>query len=135
MKIFLDTAPIIYLIDADERYVEKIKNFLQNTFDRGDSIVTSVITAEEYLVHPYKTKNSEKISDFYSFISECKVEVVDINLEISDKAALIRAEYPFFKSMDALQLSSAVKSGCSVFYTNDKQLKRFRELEISIVDE
>ena len=41
----------------------------------------------------------------------------------------------FFKTMDALQLSTACISGCDLFLTNDKQLKQFKEITCITVDE
>lgn len=37
--------------------------------------------------------------------------------------------------MDALQLVAAVKSGCSIFLTNDKQLRQFKELTVVTMDD
>ncbi len=37
--------------------------------------------------------------------------------------------------MDALQLASAVKNGCGVFLTNDKQLRQFKELTVITMDD
>ena len=48
---------------------------------------------------------------------------------------LIRAEYKFFKSMDALQLATACINKCDLFLTNDKQLKQFKEIKCVTVDQ
>ena len=63
------------------------------------------------------------------------VNIVSIDGEIAKKAAKIRAEYKAFKSMDALQLSTAVLTGCDLFLTNDKQLKQFSEVKCITVDD
>ena len=48
---------------------------------------------------------------------------------------MIRAEYGYFKAMDALQLASACIHGCDLFLTNDKQLKQFKEIPCVTVEE
>ncbi len=37
---------------------------------------------------------------------------------------MIRAEFKDFKSMDALQIGTAIVQGCDLFLTNDKQLRQ-----------
>lgn len=37
--------------------------------------------------------------------------------------------------MDALQLAAAILSSCDIFVTNDKQLRRFREVTVLSLDE
>jgi len=46
----------------------------------------------------------------------------------------LRAEYKF-KTMDSLQLAVASIEKCDMFLTNDKQLKQFREVHCSTVEE
>ena len=48
-------------------------------------------------------------------------------------AAGIRAEYPGYKSMDALQLASALAAHADVFYTNDKQLLSYSSKKMKVI--
>jgi len=61
--------------------------------------------------------------------------VKNIDGRIAEKAAKIKAEYNFFKTMDALQLATACIMGCDLFPTSDKQLKQFKDIKCVIVDE
>ena len=61
--------------------------------------------------------------------------MVPITLEIAKLAAKIKAEYGDFKTMDSLQLAVAVHTGCDLFLTNDKQLKRFNGLHCVTVED
>lgn len=69
------------------------------------------------------------------FIEGMDIELRSIDKEIAGKAARIRAEFKFFKTMDALQLATACLSGCDLFLTNDKQLKQFKEIKCITVEE
>lgn len=64
-----------------------------------------------------------------------EINIKSIDREIAEKAAKIRAEYKFFKTMDALQLATACLSGCDLVLTNDKQLKQFKEIKCLTVEE
>ena len=56
------------------------------------------------------------------------IEVVDIDTVIAEQGAKIRGQYKNFKAMEALQLATAIVSGCDMFFTNDKQLIQEKEL-------
>lgn len=75
------------------------------------------------------------IDDFYHFICDMDIEISNIDREIAEKAAEIRAEYKGFKAMDALQLAAACLTKCDIFLTNDKQLRQFRGIKCIMVEE
>ena len=133
-KVFLDTAPLIYFLDEDSRYGDKMRRILESIIDTG-KIITSVITCDEYLVYPYRMKNQDKIDVFFEFTHDCGIDLIPISVAIAMKAASIRAKNEYFKPMDALQLAVAVESGCDIFLTNDRQLRQFDEITCITVEE
>lgn len=134
-KAFLDTAPLIYFLDDDANFGEKMRCILEVLLGADRKVVSSVITCDEYLVYPFRTNNQEKIDVFFEFTKDCGIDLTPITVEIAMKAAAIRAKYEHFKPMDALQLAAAVETGCDVFLTNDKQLKQFTEIRCITVEE
>ena len=132
-KIFLDTAPIVYYLENNEIYCPRMKKFWK-IYEDCDYI-TSAVTITEYLTYPYQQNNLKQINAFYDFIDGMDIEIKSINKVIAEKAAQIRAEYKFFKTMDALQLATACIAGCDLFLTNDKQLKQFKEIRCLTVEE
>ncbi len=134
-RVFLDTAPLIYLLDNDANYIKKVKGIFEELLREDIPMISSVITCEEYLVIPFRTDNQEKIAAFYEFVSDCGIVLKNIDRVIAQKAARIRAKYPYFKGMDALQLAVACISGCDIMLTNDKQLKQFQEIRCVTVEE
>lgn len=132
-KIFLDTAPIVYYLENNELYSSRVKKFWKIYVDCD--YITSAVTITEYLTYPYQQNNLKQINAFYDFIDGMDIEVKSINKAIAEKAAQIRAEYKFFKTMDALQLATACIAGCDLFLTNDKQLKQFMEIRCLTVEE
>ena len=134
-KIFLDTTPIIYFLDADINYAEKVERIFEGLIENRSSMVTSTVTCTEYLTYPYRTGNTEKIDVFFEFLTDCNVQIQPIDINIAKKAAQIRARYKDFKTMDCLQLATACLQQCDLFLTNDKQLRQFGELKCMVVDD
>ena len=98
-------------------------------------VVTSTITIEEYLVFPYANGKMELIENFKRFIEYMKIEIINIDSEIAEKAAEIRGQFKHFKAMDSLQIAAAVVSKCDMFFTNDKQLRQEKELPCMTIDD
>lgn len=134
-KIFLDTTPIIYFLDVDVNYAEKIENLFSDFLEAESQMITSTITCTEYLTYPFRTGNSEKIDAFFKFLSDCDIPMCPIDVDIAKKAAQIRAEYKDFKTIDYLQLATACVQECDLFLTNDKQLRQFKEIKCATMDE
>lgn len=134
-KIFLDTTPIIYFLDADINYAEKVERIFERLIENKSSMVTSTVTCTEYLTYPYRTGNTEKIDVFFEFLTDCNVQIQPIDINIAKKAAQIRARYKDFKTMDCLQLATACLQQCDLFLTNDKQLRQFDEVKCMVVDD
>ena len=137
-KVFIDTAPFIYYIEGsvgNPEYSDKAKNFFKSSYESGAEIITSAITVEEYKVFPYRTGKHEYIISFERLMDVLDIDIVSIDKIMADKAARIRAEYKAFKAMDALQLATACVTGCDLFLTNDKQLRKFGEVKCITVEE
>ena len=73
--------------------------------------------------------------DFEAFILDAHITISSLTTDVAKFAAQIRAKYSGIKSMDALQLASAIFSGCDVFLTNDKQLRQVEEIPVLLVDD
>lgn len=134
-KVFLDTTPIIYFLDDDVNFGNKILCIFEEILGDKKQMVSSAITCTEYLTFPYRTGNLEKVNAFFEFCRDCGIILYSLNLDIAKKAAEIRAKYKDFKTMDALQLASACVQGCDLFLTNDKQLRQFKEITCITVGE
>lgn len=134
-KIFLDTTPIIYFLDADINFAEKVEQIFEGFIEKKCFMVTSTITCTEYLTYPYRIGNTEKINVFFEFLTDCKVQIHPIDISIAKKAAQIRAKYKDFKTMDCLQLATACLQQCDLLLTNDKQLRQFDELKCVVIDD
>ena len=134
-RVFVDTAPIIYYLENSSLYMDFIKKLFAKCIEEDIQVVTSAITVEEYLVFPYSSGQMELVDNFKRFIEYMNIEVVDIDSVIAEQGAKIRVRYKNFKAMDALQIATAVVSGCDMFFTNDKQLRQEKELPCMTMDD
>lgn len=134
-RVFIDTAPFIYYLERSEQYFDQMIRFLEKCSEDEIEMVTSAITVEEYLVYPYANDKNELVENFEKFISYMKIKVVSIDEEIAKQGAKVRAKYKDFKAMDALQIATAIKSNCDMFFTNDKQLRQETELPCITMDD
>ena len=134
-RVFVDTAPIIYYLENSSLYMDAIKKFFTKCIEENIQIVTSAITIEEYLVFPYSSGKMDFADNFKKFIEYMNIKVVDIDSKIAEQGAKIRGQYKNFKAMDALQIATAIVSGCDMFLTNDKQLRQEKELPCMTMDD
>ncbi len=134
-RVFIDTAPFIYYLENSSIYMETMLRFFAKCIEENIQLVTSAITVEEYLVFPYTSGRTELVNNFKRFVEYMKIEVVNIDSDIAEQGAKIRGKYKNFKAMDALQIATAVVSGCDMFFTNDKQLRQEKELPCITMDD
>lgn len=132
---FVDTSPFIYYIEKSELYFEKMKSWFSQCYELEKSLITSPITFEEYCIFHLRNQQFEYIHAFRSFIADMEIAVNFIDRDTAFLAAQLRAKYQGIKTMDALQLASAVQNKCDIFLTNDKQLRQVQEIKVLLVDE
>ena len=131
----VDTAPIIYLIEAHPKY-DRLMTEVFGHIERGTLTgVTSVITLSEVLTQPFKTGNTELQQEYADLLLHSDhFQTVNLNSEMAELAAELRARYNL-RIPDALQISAALFTGCEAFLTNDIVLKRVNELRILLLDD
>jgi|ERR687896_1235582 predicted nucleic acid-binding protein len=134
-KLFLDTAPVVYYVEEDTRYLALVDPI----FDRLDAgtlvAVTSPVTLAECLVMPYHN-NQVELQQIFSdlIVNGTNVLFASIDREMGRRAAELRARYNLSLT-DAFQIAVALQSGCDAFLTNDMTLKRVSELSVVVLEE
>lgn len=133
---FLDTAPLIYFIEAHPIYGEMIKQVITSCTRKKIQIVSSVITHHEVLVRPYRDANTQLAEKFSVFLKNNRsLRLLSISEDISEMAAKLRGCYSWLKLADALQIAAAIDAGADLFLTNDKQLKLISEIRVVVLDD
>jgi len=134
MKIFIDTAPFIYLIEKHPKYSAPLKKYFTELYVDGYEIITSVITYSEYGIKPKRDHKEELIKEFEEFVGKIGIPLLNVDKNHATKAYEMRAKYKFLKGMDGIQIGTAIEESCDKFLTNDIKLGKVEELEIILVD-
>lgn len=132
-KLFVDTAPFIYLLENNADFYQPVATYLAQTVQANAALVTSVITYTEFCVKPQQPGRQDLIRDFDVLLNELGVEMVEIPFAAAVTAYQLRARYTFLKGMDSLQIAAAINAGCEVFFTNDRKLQHVTELSVVLV--
>jgi predicted nucleic acid-binding protein len=132
--LFLDTAPIIYYIEAHPQYGPLVKQAVE-LFQAGKpKALTSVITITEVLPKPVSSNNEELVKKFKTFlIRESNIRLLGISRSIAERAGRLRGKYGSLRTLDALQLAAAIEGGADAFLTNDVKLKQISEIKIIVL--
>ena len=90
-SIFIDTAPIIYYIEAHAQFGSLAKK-LVDYFQSGNlSAFSSVITLVEVLSKPIETKNENLARKFADFLKHGKnLTLIEISESIAERAGRLR---------------------------------------------
>ena len=130
MRVYLDAAPVIYLVDRVPQYVEIVERRVS-----ADNVAQVIIdlTRMECRVKPLSEGNTDLLKDYDDFFEEAVAELVGLSKEVIDRVTEIRAQHRF-KTPDAIHLAAAVRSGCDLFLTNDHRLDRFPAIAIEVLE-
>ena len=126
----VDTSPSIFFIERHSSYVDLIRPFFK-AVDRGDcSMVTSVITLLEVLVHPIRHGDA-RLADQYRkiLLNSNNITTLGVTADVANRAAELRVAYRL-KTPDAIQLASAVLGGAELFITGDEAFSKVSEIEV-----
>ena len=129
MRLYLDTAPVIYTIEQVPLYATAVNERL---LAPGVVAVVSDLTRMECRVKPLRDGNADLLRDYDDYFEKAVAEVIALSREVIDRATEIRARHSF-KTPDAIHLAAAVWSGCDIFLTNDHRLDRFSDIAVEIV--
>ena len=135
-KIFVDTAPIIYYIEAHPLFGHLAKDIV-DAFQSGILVAySSVITITEVLPKPIRTGQDQLAKKFIEFLKRGRnFNLVEISTDIAERAGRLRGKYSILKALDAIQLSTAIIEKVDLFVTNDNKLKQVKEVEVLVLND
>ncbi|MBA7528625.1 hypothetical protein ES705_20813 [subsurface metagenome] len=131
----LDTTPLIYFIEENLTYLNKVRPFFV-ALDRGEfRVVTSIVTLLEVLVHPFRHGNTVLVQQYREILLNAEyLTTMLLTHEVAEEAARLRAEHDI-RTPDAIQLATAIHAGAPFFLTNDARLPSLPALQILVLDE
>ena len=132
--IFIDTAPVIYFIEAHPQFGPLAKEVV-TAFQSGNlNGFSSVITLTEVLPKPIESGDEKLARKFAEFLRHGKnLAMIEISEKIAESAGKMRGRYSFLKAIDAIQISAAIDVGADAFLTNDAKLKQIKEIRVLVL--
>jgi predicted nucleic acid-binding protein len=133
-SIFIDTAPIIYYIEAHPQFGPLAKEVVSAFQSENLTAYSSVITLAEVLPKPIESGDEKLAGKFAEFLKHGRnLTMIEISEGMAEAAGKLRGRYPFLKTVDAIQLAAALDVGAGAFLTNDVKLKQFKELKVLVL--
>ncbi|QQR80326.1 MAG: PIN domain-containing protein [Deltaproteobacteria bacterium] len=134
-SLYLDTNIFIYHLEDKDPY-SQLTTPLFELLESGKIIGhTSVLSLMELNVGPYKQGRADLSFSHTALLQNLKgLKIHPVDLEIADLSAQYRARYSF-TAPDSLHLATGVISKSKLFLGNDKSLRKFKELDLMILDE
>ena len=132
--IFIDTAPVIYYIEAHPQFGPLAKEAFDLFLSGRLNAFSSVITITEVLSKPIEVGDEKLARKFAEFLEHGKnLSLMEISSNIAEKAGRLRGKYSDLRTIDAIQISSAIDAGADIFLTNDKKLKQIKEMKVLVL--
>ncbi len=134
--IGLDTAPFIYHIEENPKYIELVRPFFEAIKLGQIRVATSVITLSEVLVTPIRRNDEYTVQRFRrALLEEDSLTTKLVSVEIAELAAELRARHRL-RTPDAIQVATTITEGVSAFVTNDARLaNRGIDLRMIVLEE
>ena len=135
--IAIDTPPFIYFFERHPQFLPISESVISRCDDLDDPLqaITSVITVTEVMVRPFQLGQQELARAYERRLTGQRgLTVIPVDTDIAVRAAELRARYRF-PVPDAVQLATAIETGCQLFVTNDSRLRRVTEIPIAVLSD
>jgi predicted nucleic acid-binding protein len=130
--VYVDTVVVIYSIEKFPSYFPLLERLWQKLKTGAIQIMTSEITLLETLVMPIRQSNTNLIRRYEALLFSPEMSLVPINQPILRSAATLRAQTNL-KTPDAIHAATALNRNCTLFLTNDADLRKVPGLSVVVL--
>jgi predicted nucleic acid-binding protein len=134
-RVGLDTSPFIYHVESHPTY-GAASNRLFQWFAAGRGVaITSTLTMTEVLTKAYRDQRLDAADRMFSTLVQLpNIEWLSPSLGVAERAARARAAHQL-RTLDAIQLATALTAGATGFVTNDQYFRRVIDVEVLMLDD
>ncbi|MBI4438005.1 type II toxin-antitoxin system VapC family toxin [Candidatus Uhrbacteria bacterium] len=133
--IALDTSILIYLLEEHPTHAIKVHRLFERIEKGSFRGVFSIIGMIELLTGVKKKGRDDLAQDYKLLLSHFPhFEIYSIDEDIVDIASKLRAVYGI-RTPDAIHLATAITKKCTIFISNDRALKKVKEIKVVSVNE
>ncbi len=135
-RIGFDTPAFIYFVEANPKYLDVVRENLRQINIGTLQGFTGMVTFAEVMVKPKSTGNEVLATAYRNILFKSRnFTVLPIDATIAERAAELRSQYKL-KLPDALQVASALESGCDIFISNNStDLEKITQIPMLFLDE
>lgn len=134
--IGLDSMCFIYHFSRHPLYSPLTRTLFAQIQEKSVTGITSMMTIAETFVQPEKMNDRMTLHEYERFFrSFPNLAVFPIDWYTARLAARLRSEYKSLRIPDAIQLACAILNECPVFLTNDKKLKKVKEIRVMVLED
>lgn len=134
-KVCIDTAPFIYYMEKDPKYLDIIKPVFTEVDAGKIDAITSTVTLLEVLVAPFR-KNDLALAEKYReiLLYSDGLTTFEIFHDVSELSSKLRAKYSI-RTPDAIQIAVGIKYGADFFLTNDANLRKVKGISVLVLED
>ena len=124
-RVFWDTNLFIYLFEDYGALSKGVGQLRLKMLDRGDQLLTSILTLGEILVKPTEGNDSELYSELcrkYEHAISTAATIIPFDVKAAKVYAALRSDRSL-RAPDAIQLACAASANVDLFVTNDERLQ------------
>ena len=131
-RVHVDANVLIYRVEAIEPYATASEPLWQALQDGECEVVTSELTILEVLVLPFRNRDRTLAELYRSLLSTEGFSCLPIDRGTLELAAEVRARFRL-RTPDAIHAASAIRSGASMFLSNDVAFRKVDGLNVIIL--
>ena len=134
-NVMIDTDVCIYYIEENPIYIPVVEALFERIGKGKIRGHVSVINLIETITQPLRKNRPDLVEDYSElFLNTKGIETFNIDSNIGKKAAELRAKYNL-RVPDAIQLAVGIVKGSNAFITNDKAIKKVKEINVIVLED
>lgn len=118
--IHLDAGVVIGFLDGDDAHHQASRAVLAEALDQVDTLELSASALAECLVGPAR-RGEGAVEVVHELRRRMPITIVDLDVEIADRAARLRARHRSLRLPHALVIASAAARGADRLVTTDRR--------------
>ena len=125
--LLIDSAPIIYMLEGRAKLADRFRPLFAAHAEGRLRFAVTTITVAEVMTGPLRAGDEELAQRYRAVLQSW--QVVDLNLQIAETAARLRATLKL-KLPDAVQAASAVAINADALVTHDRDFSRLASFRV-----
>lgn len=126
----VDSSVFIYAFEQNNQFEPLCRVIFERAQAGKYHLITSAVSVAEVLVRPFQKKSIDFIEGYEAMVANlANFELVSVDYHTAKAAAQLRAEYRILLP-DAIQLAAAITHQATLFITNDRALKKVRDIKV-----